>query len=189
MFKHKLSSAGFLLLLSGCGGSPVQDDLSIHIAQEQLPLRISTLCADATCEALQQLHAEIRYAAGLAQTEVVELDQYRVDYELDGVKGTVPFFAARKKLSLSPGASAQLILAVSGQSQRSFLIKQVGHATVSGSGQITFAGYDHDNGQVLLKTQFELEFGEIVLSPTTKAPNTPTKSTADGGTRSDAGKP
>jgi len=189
VLEPKLPLALMLLLLLGCGANPVEKDLSIRVSDQALPLKISTSCEDPSCAELQQLHTEIVYAAGLPQTETVELDEYRVDYDLDGVKGPVPYFAAKKKLLLSPGESASLSLDISGSSQRSYLIKKLGHASASGIGRLTFAGYDHDNHQILAKSQFEVEVGEIDLggamgttSPPMTMPTQPQTSPGDAGT-------
>jgi hypothetical protein len=177
---YRLSLAA-LLALSACGASPVQDKLSLEISSSQLPLQLSTLCADTTCKTLQRLPVQLLYAPGLAKTEQVEFAQYRVDYTLDGVKGKVPYYAAAKQLVLTPGESASLSLDVFGEAQRSFMLKAVGHGMASGIAKITFAGYDHDNAQIFVEAQFEVEIGEIDLGTPS------TKPAADAGTTPDAG--
>jgi hypothetical protein len=152
-----------LLLLLGCGANPVEKDLSINVGVEASPLRLSTLCEDATCAEVEQVHVQIVFAAGLPQTEEAELDEYRVDYELDGLK-TPPYYAAKKKLLITPGETASLSLDVFGSAQRSFMIKELGHGTTTGTARLTYAGYDHDNNQILVKTRFEVAVGEIGLT-------------------------
>jgi len=93
--------------------------------------------------------------------DTVDFKQYKVDYTLHGI-ADVPYFAGRSDLPLKPGASESFTLQVVGSAQRQFVRKAMKGKPVSGTAKLQFAGYDFDNKQVFIDTEFDISFDDIM---------------------------
>jgi hypothetical protein len=88
----------------------------------------------------------------------LQLLQYRIDYEVTGAKLELPYYAEPLALVIKPGEQKALMLNVAGQAQRDKLKAKLGSGTASAKASLQLAGYDWDNQQILIHTDFDVQF-------------------------------
>jgi hypothetical protein len=149
----------------GCGSPSVEDDLTVTVDDTAGALKIDTNC-DSSCGGDTDVGVVISYDNPnntRTSKETVELEQYRVDYSLIGLHN-VPFFAADisgNHIALSPGASENITVPVVGQAQRDFVRKAAGGKAISGTATLKFAGYDFNNKQLFIDTDFNVSLDDF----------------------------
>jgi hypothetical protein len=148
-----------VVLAAGCDDT-VDGDLSATTSAGG-ELVIDDVCSP-SCGGSDSLDVQVSYAAEKTpQQGDVQLAEYRVDFTLPGVTGTVPFYAGTTTYALSPGKQATQTLLVVGTTQRQFVQQAIGSQSVAGTAKLTLAGYDFDNRQVFVTTTFAVRFGPI----------------------------
>jgi hypothetical protein len=148
------------LLLAGCNDDAVDGDLTATTSAGG-ELVIDDVCTP-SCVGNDSLEVQVAYASSkIPQQGDVQLVQYRVDFTLPGLSGTVPFYAGQTSFALSPGKSQSESLLVAGTTQRQFVQLAAGGRAVSGTAKLTLAGYDFDNRQVFVSTTFAVTFSPV----------------------------
>lgn len=127
-------------------------------------LLVDTTC-EVTCGGEDQISVLIDYPdRQYIEDEVIELVQYRVDYDVPLVPGEIPYFAGTLGVSLAPGNGTTLALTAAGSRQRDFVGERVGGDNVAGTATLTLAGYDWDDAQLLIEGEFDIRFGDVGAS-------------------------
>jgi hypothetical protein len=144
----------------GCGSPSVADDLTLTVDANG-ELNVDTACRP-SCGGDDSVSGVISYESDTRpEGDTVDFKQYKVDYTLHGI-ADVPYFAGRSDLPLRPGASESFTLQVVGSAQRQFVRKAMKGKPVSGTAKLQFAGYDFDNKQVFIDTEFDISFDDIM---------------------------
>jgi hypothetical protein len=145
----------------GCDLPSVEDDLTITAEPAIGELQVDTRCTPA-CTGSDEVGVQVAYASGThAEKDIVQFEQYRVDYTLHGVSVAVPFFASKHSLKLQPGAQESVTLQVVGDAQRAFVLQVANGRAVNGSARLQLAGYDFDNRHVFIDTEFDVRFEDL----------------------------
>lgn len=167
--RHSLAGLG-VLWAAGCGSDPAAERLLINIDTGGGPVQVDTACGT-TCGGSDQIAVTIRYPnKQYRDDDIVELLQYRIDYNLAFVKEGMPYFAGTVNVALAPGDSASMVLTVAGTAQRKYVAKEVGSDPVGGTATLKFAGYDWDDGQFTTESEFDLRFADLANDSGTAPP-------------------
>ena len=159
--RRRFAAALALLLALGCDPASVEDDLVMTADTSSAALVVDTMC-DPACEGDDSASVDIAYASGshLAD-DIVELQEYRVDFNLHGIDREVPYFAGEYGVKLQPGAERSISLPVVGSAQREFVRKAAPDRSVSGTATLQFAGYDYNNRHVFIDADFAVRFEDV----------------------------
>lgn len=148
----------FLLVSAACGPESSADRLELSIDPGEGAVSVDTRCRVDCSDG--KLGIGISYPdSNYRVDDQIVLLQYRVDYDVPGVKGEIPFFASPLELTLAPNDVEIMQLAVAGSEQRAFVRKALGDKTVLGTATLQFAGYDWSDDRVFLDTRFSVRFG------------------------------
>jgi hypothetical protein len=149
-----------LLCALGCDPEPVEEDLRVRFPDASR-VEVDVDCGGG-CGGTSRLGVEIEYDAEFRpDDETVELLQYRIDYELDGLDEQPPFFADEQGIALTPGDVVSFDVTPAGPAQREFVREQADGESVSGVATITFAGYDYDDAQIFIEADFPIRFSDL----------------------------
>jgi hypothetical protein len=151
-----------VVLAAGCGSPSVADDLTLGVEPGSGELQVDSVCKP-VCGGADSASIHIAYSGTTRPaTDTVDFKQYRVDYTLHGVNGTVPYFAGLLAIPLAPGADEMQTLQLVGSAQRKFVADATDGQPVSGSAKLELAGYDFDNRQVFISSEFNVRFEDLV---------------------------
>ena len=90
--------------------------------------------------------------------DTLQLLQYRIDYDLTGSTQELPYYAEPMSLVIKPGDQKELMLTAAGPAQRDWLKAKLGASSGSAKASLQLAGYDWDNHQVFLHSDFDVQF-------------------------------
>jgi hypothetical protein len=147
----------------GCDPEPIEDDLRLSLGTDGEPVTVPIGC-ESPCDGDARLDVELEYVDDFrTDDETFELVQYRVDYDLPGTDGDVPYFAGDRGLTLAPGDTASFSVKIAGDAQRQFLLQELGEDAygLEGRATLTLAGYDSLNAQVFIEGDFDVRFVDV----------------------------
>lgn len=154
---------------AGCEPVPVSDLLRITYGsgEHAPPVLVDVNCNNGGCDGLEQLEAELTFEEGtgfIPSDATVEILQYRVDYDLDGleVEEQPPFYAGVTTVLVTVGETVTFNVRAAGQRQRDWMLSHFGADQFDGEATITLAGYDHRNEIVFADAPFDISFGDFV---------------------------
>ena len=150
----------------GCGSDSAAERLVLALGDGGGVLLVDTTC-EATCGGDDQIAVRIDYPdRQYVDDEVIELTQYRVDYDVRLVPGDIQYFAGMLGVSLAPGSGTTVTLTVAGTEQRKYVREHIDDEIVAGTATLMLAGYDWDNAQVFVEREFDIRFGDLALGDT-----------------------
>lgn len=158
----RLSLVGLgVLWVAGCGSDSAAERLLVELDTGGGPVQVDSACAEA-CGGADQIAVTIEYPRKqYRDDEIVEVLQYRVDYNLAHISRQMPYFAGTVSVGLAPGDSAGVVLTVAGTEQRDYVHAAVGGDPVGGTATLSFAGYDWDDGQFTTESEFDIRFSDL----------------------------
>lgn len=136
-------------------------DVSFGSGQYAPPVQVDTRCDNGGCETPAYLEVEVSIGGEPRADAVVEILQYRVDYDLAGVGEEVPFFAAATILTVSAGTPATFNVLAAGDRQRDWILTEFGYESLEGTAKLTLAGYDQDDEVIMADARFDIGFGDF----------------------------
>lgn len=143
------------LLLGGCDGRALEDDLRMSIAGEETAVVVDLSCE--ACAAEVDVDVYFDPDAYLNPDDEVVLEQFRVDYELPGVDD-VPYLAGVLEQLVRPEDQANFVVLVAGSAQREHVRDESPEDDVEGRATLTLAGYDSDDAQVFVEKELAIRF-------------------------------
>jgi hypothetical protein len=151
-----LQAATLACVTAACSDSLSEDRLDVALeSSEAILIRFdcAASCPDPT------LMLTIDYPqASYNPADTLQLLQYRVDYDVTGSKLELPYYAESLSLVIKPGDQKALSLKAAGQAQRDKLRAKLGSSSGSARASLQIAGYDWDNQQVFIHTDFDVQF-------------------------------
>jgi len=125
-------------------------------------VEVDTRCDNGGCEEASTLAVQANITTDDRPATSVDLEQYRVDYNLSGTDESVPFFASPMNLRVSAGAPVTFTVHPAGDRQREWILSRFGYDVVDGTGTLVLAGYDQDDNLVTAEAVFDIAFGDFV---------------------------
>jgi len=144
-----------VLLESGCSSRPLEDDLRMSVTGQGQAVTVDLSC-DA-CAAEVDVSAYFDPDAYLDPADEVVLQQFRVDYALDGVD-QVPYLAGVLEQHVRPDDEASFVVSVAGSAQRAHVREASPDDDVEGRATLTLAGYDSDDQQAFVEADIAIRF-------------------------------
>jgi hypothetical protein len=144
-----------VLLASGCGRT-LEEDLRISVAGEGRTVVVELGCAE--CVPAVDVDVYFDPDAYLAEDDEVVIEQYRVDYDLSGLTGRVPYFAGVLELHVRADEDGSFAATLAGTEQREHVLEQSPEDDVEGRATLTLAGYDSENEQAFIETEIPIRF-------------------------------
>lgn len=90
--------------------------------------------------------------------DTLQLLQYRIDYDLTGSSQKLPYYAEPLSVVIKPGETKELALPAAGDAQRDRLSTTFAGKSTRAKASLQLAGYDWDNEQIFVKTEFDVQF-------------------------------
>lgn len=160
--------AGILALglLSSCDSGSIGDQLVLTFAPYSTPVTVDTNCENGGCSMEERITATLAFDTDTYVSEEtrVEIEQYRVEYDIDEIEDEIPYFASPLDVVVLPDQTTTFYVYAAGQTQREFVREAVGTEPAQGSALLTLAGYDDLNEQVFLEKSFDISFGDFRVS-------------------------
>lgn len=153
------------LFAFGCSGA-VELDVGLASGASGAPVQVDTRCDNGGCESGDRVDLVVGIRNDDQPAATVEVQQYRVSYDLpDVAPEVVPYFAAELEVSIVAGSPATLSVKAVGQRQREWILSRAGYDQIDGTATVTLAGYDQDDEVVEAQVDFAIAFGDFVTDP------------------------
>jgi hypothetical protein len=151
-------------LLWGCSSSATEDLMKVTFAPYSTPVTVDTSCENSGCADWNRVAVTVEFDSDsyVAEDTQVDLEQYRIEYDLSDIEDEVPYFASPLEVSVVPDETTTFYVYVAGQTQRDFVRKAAGGKPVHGLALLTLAGYDQQDEQVFLEKGFDIEFADYL---------------------------
>ena len=140
---------------SACKGRALEEDLRMSIAGEEQAVSVDLSCE--ACAAEVVVDAYFDPDAYLNPDDEVVLEQFRVDYALEGVDD-VPYLAGVLEQHVRPDDDASFTVLLAGSAQREHVGSESPDDDVEGRATLTLAGYDSDDEQVFVEQEIAIRF-------------------------------
>ena len=159
-----------------CEPPPTEEQVAISVVDT--PVEIDVDCDDAgACGGAEQVEVDVTFTEHdlIDDEAVIELMQYRVDYDVDELEGQeMPFFAenfGETGVEIAAGETVTVTVSVAGTTQRAWADSRLPNEEIDGTATITFAAYDHRNLLFEVASDpFEVRFDDYAPAEDTGTP-------------------